>query len=142
MAISKHTPALFNEGLPDPRLQQFRMRRLQVHNWGTFNGLTEVPIAERGFLFYTTHASDPLPVKTEYVGDADATSEVGNRSLVLFDSGDEITVQAGPDGVRFLLVSGMPLAEPVAWRGPIVMNTAEELQQAFSELRQGTFITR
>ena len=51
MAISKHTPALFNEGLPDPRLQQFRMRRLQVHNWGTFNGLTEVPIAERGFLF-------------------------------------------------------------------------------------------
>jgi quercetin 2,3-dioxygenase len=87
-------------------------------------------------------ASDPLPVKTEYVGDADATSEVGNRSLVLFDSGDEITVQAGPEGVRFLLVSGMPLAEPVAWRGPIVMNTAEELQQAFSELRQGTFITR
>lgn len=51
MAISKHTPALFTEGLPDPRQQQFRMRRLQVHNWGTFNGLTEVPIAERGFLF-------------------------------------------------------------------------------------------
>lgn len=51
MALSKHTPALFNDGLPDPRLQQFRMRRLQVHNWGTFNGLTEVPIAERGFLF-------------------------------------------------------------------------------------------
>jgi len=51
MAISKHTPALFTDGLPDPRLQQFRMRRLQVHNWGTFNGLTEVPIAERGFLF-------------------------------------------------------------------------------------------
>ena len=51
MALSKHTPALFNEGLPEPRLQQFRMRRLQVHNWGTFNGLTEVPIAERGFLF-------------------------------------------------------------------------------------------
>ena len=51
MAISKNTPALFTEGLPDPRQQQFRMRRLQVHNWGTFNGLTEVPIAERGFLF-------------------------------------------------------------------------------------------
>jgi hypothetical protein len=85
-------------------------------------------------------ASDPLPVKTEYVGDADATSEVGNRSLVLFDSGDEITVQAGPDGVRFLLVSGMPLAEPVAWRGPIVMNTNFELQQAYAELRNGTFI--
>ncbi len=87
-------------------------------------------------------ASDPLPVKTEYVGEAEAPGDVGNRSLVLFDSGDEITVQAGPEGIRFLLVSGMPLAEPVAWRGPIVMNTAQELQQAFTELRQGTFIKR
>jgi redox-sensitive bicupin YhaK (pirin superfamily) len=85
-------------------------------------------------------ASQPLPVKTEYVGEADAATDVANRSLVLFDSGDEITVQAGPEGIRFLLVSGMPLAEPVAWRGPIVMNTAQELQQAFSELRSGTFI--
>jgi quercetin 2,3-dioxygenase len=85
-------------------------------------------------------ASQPLPVKTEYVGEADAATDVANRSLVLFDSGDEITVQAGPEGIRFLLVSGMPLAEPVAWRGPIVMNTAQELQQAFSELRNGTFI--
>jgi quercetin 2,3-dioxygenase len=85
-------------------------------------------------------ASQPLPVKTEYVGEADAATDVANRSLVLFDSGDEITVQAGPAGIRFLLVSGMPLAEPVAWRGPIVMNTAQELQHAFSELRNGTFI--
>jgi hypothetical protein len=85
-------------------------------------------------------ASQPLPVKTEYVGEADAATDVGNRSLVLFDSGDEIVVQAGPEGLRFLLVSGMPLAEPVAWRGPIVMNTAQELQQAFSELRNGSFI--
>ena len=65
---------------------------------------------------------------------------MNNRSLVLFDSGDEIMVQAGPDGIRFLLVSGRPLVEPVAWRGPIVMNTEEELRQAFAELRQGTFI--
>jgi redox-sensitive bicupin YhaK (pirin superfamily) len=85
-------------------------------------------------------ASQPLPVKTEYVGEADLATDVANRSLVLFDSGDEVTVQAGPGGIRFLLVSGMPLAEPVAWRGPIVMNTAQELQQAFSELRTGTFI--
>ena len=85
-------------------------------------------------------ASQPLPVKTEYVGEASAATDVANRSLVLFDSGDEITVQAGPEGMRFLLVSGMPLAEPVAWRGPIVMNTAQELQQAFSELRTGSFI--
>jgi redox-sensitive bicupin YhaK (pirin superfamily) len=66
--------------------------------------------------------------------------ETGNRSLVLFDRGDEVTVQAGGEGIRFLLVSGRPLEEPVAWYGPIVMNTRAELQQAISELRSGTFI--
>jgi redox-sensitive bicupin YhaK (pirin superfamily) len=65
---------------------------------------------------------------------------VGNRSLVVFDRGDEVTVQAGEQGIRFLLVSGRPLKEPVAWYGPIVMNTQTELQQAVSELRAGTFI--
>ena len=64
----------------------------------------------------------------------------GNRSLVLFDRGDEITVQAGDQGIRFLLVSGKPIQEPVAWAGPIVMNTQEQLKQAYSELRDGTFI--
>ncbi|WP_395540957.1 pirin family protein [Neotabrizicola sp. sgz301269] len=64
----------------------------------------------------------------------------GNRTLVRFGSGDEVTVQAGPEGVRFLLVSGAPIEEPVAWAGPIVMNTQAELQQAFAELRNGTFI--
>jgi hypothetical protein len=64
----------------------------------------------------------------------------GNRTLIRFGTGDEITVQAGEQGVRFLLISGAPIQEPVAWHGPIVMNTAEELQQAFSELRNGTFI--
>ena len=63
-----------------------------------------------------------------------------NRSLVLFDSGDEISVQAGDEGIRFLLVSGKPIEEPVAWYGPIVMNTPEELQQAFDEFRAGTFL--
>jgi redox-sensitive bicupin YhaK (pirin superfamily) len=87
-------------------------------------------------------ASDPQAVHTETIDAAGRTADdyVSNRSLVLFDSGDEITVQAGPDGIRFLLISGTPLAEPVAWRGPIVMNTAQELQQAFAELRNGTFI--
>ena len=66
----------------------------------------------------------------------------GDRSLVLFDTGDEITVQAGEQGIRFLLVSGKPIQEPVAWYGPIVMNTQAELQQAVSELRAGTFIKR
>jgi hypothetical protein len=64
----------------------------------------------------------------------------GNRTLVRFDTGDEVTVQAGPEGVRFLLVSGRPLKEPVAWHGPIVMNTREELIQAVRELQTGQFI--
>jgi redox-sensitive bicupin YhaK (pirin superfamily) len=87
-------------------------------------------------------ASQAQPVQTERV-DAEGIQEVeqtGNRSLVLFDSGDEVRVQAGEEGMRFLLVSGKPLEEPVAWRGPIVMNTEEELQQAYAELHKGTFI--
>jgi len=64
----------------------------------------------------------------------------GNRTLIRFGTGDEVTVQAGPDGVRFLLVSGSPIAEPVAWHGPIVMNTQDELRQAMRDLRNGTFI--
>ena len=61
---------------------------------------------------------------------------------MLFDRGDELSVQAGEEGMRFLLVSGKPLEEPVAWRGPIVMNTQEQLRQAFQELEQGTFLNR
>ena len=64
----------------------------------------------------------------------------GNRTLVVFGTGDEIVVQSGDDGVRFLLVSGAPIKEPVAWHGPIVMNTREELEQAFRDLRSGSFI--
>ena len=64
----------------------------------------------------------------------------GNRTLVRFGTGDEIVVTAGPEGVRFLLVSGQPIQEPVAWHGPIVMNTREELRRAFQELNNGTFI--
>ena len=88
------------------------------------------------------NASSPLAVPTEGVGWADTTppTEADNRSLILFDSGDEIEVQAGEHGIRFLLVSGKPLQEPVAWYGPIVMNTQAELQQAFAELQKGTFL--
>ncbi|SLN13776.1 Quercetin 2,3-dioxygenase [Roseovarius albus] len=64
----------------------------------------------------------------------------GNRTLIRFGTGDEITVQAGEEGVRFLLVSGAPIQEPVAWHGPIVMNTREEIQRAVQELQNGTFI--
>jgi redox-sensitive bicupin YhaK (pirin superfamily) len=88
------------------------------------------------------NASGPLAVPTEPVGWCDTTppTEADNRSLVLFDSGDGVAVQAGDEGIRFLLVSGQPLEEPVAWYGPIVMNTQEELQQAFQELQEGTFL--
>jgi len=85
-------------------------------------------------------ASDPLPVPTETVGESTLSLEADNRTLVLFDRGDEVTVQTGDEGIRFLLVSGKPLREPVAWRGPIVMNTDEQLRQAFAEFRDGTFI--
>jgi redox-sensitive bicupin YhaK (pirin superfamily) len=88
------------------------------------------------------NASEPLSVPTESVGwlDTAPPRDVENRSLVLFDSGDEVQVQAGDDGIRFLLVSGKPLQEPVAWYGPIVMNTQEQLQRAFEELEEGTFL--
>jgi redox-sensitive bicupin YhaK (pirin superfamily) len=88
-------------------------------------------------------ASQPLGVLTEKndgENDILVREQTGNRSLVLFDSGDEVTVQAGDEGIRFLLVSGKPIEEPVAWYGPIVMNTQAELQQAFAELRSGSFI--
>ncbi len=87
-------------------------------------------------------ASAPQAVLTESAVDPNAPPEYDakNHSLVLFDRGDEIVVQAGPEGIRFLLVSGKPLEEPVAWYGPIVMNTQAELQQAMRELQNGSFI--
>jgi redox-sensitive bicupin YhaK (pirin superfamily) len=88
------------------------------------------------------NASGPLAVPTESVGwlDTSPPTEADNRSLILFDSGDEVTVQAGDQGIRFLLISGRPLKEPVAWYGPIVMNTQAELKKAFEELQEGTFL--
>ncbi len=88
------------------------------------------------------NASAPLDVPTEGVGwsDTSLSEEADNRSLVLFDRGDEVSVQAGEKGIRFLLVSGKPIEEPVAWYGPIVMNTQEQLRQAFAEFKAGTFL--
>ena len=90
------------------------------------------------------NASEPFAVKTDSVGPVSPTpaEEAGNRSLVLFDGGDEVTIQAGEKGIRFLLVSGKPIEEPVAWYGPIVMNTEEQLRQAYAELQSGTFIKK
>ena len=88
------------------------------------------------------NASEPLAVPTEPAGWADAQPPAlaDNRTLVLFDRGDEIEVQAGEEGLRFLLISGQPLAEPVAWYGPIVMNTQDELKHAFQQINEGTFL--
>jgi len=90
-------------------------------------------------------ASAPQGVLTDTTGEIDEKPVLeltGNRSLILFDRGDEVTVQAGPEGIRFLLVSGKPLGEPVAWHGPIVMNTQDEIREALSDLRHGTFIRK
>ena len=90
-------------------------------------------------------ASQPFGVLTEKAvngSEALIRERTGNRSLVLFDSGDEVTVHAGEEGMRFLLVSGRPIEEPIAWYGPIVMNTQAELQRAFAELNDGTFISK
>jgi redox-sensitive bicupin YhaK (pirin superfamily) len=113
-----------------------RRRRLQVET--TRNAFAYVFAGSGTF----RDASDPRAVLTESGVDPNEAPvyDVANHSLVLFDRGDEITVQAGPEGIRFLLVSGKPIEEPVAWRGPIVMNTKEELRQAMAELQSGTFI--
>ena len=88
-------------------------------------------------------ASDPVGIKVEkeFRGQELALRDrTGNRTLVRFGAGDEITVQAGDEGLRFLLMTGRPIQEPVAWHGPIVMNTQEEIRQALADLRSGSFI--
>ena len=88
-------------------------------------------------------ASTPVGVRVEkeVAGqELNIRDMTGNRTLVRFGNGDDVTVQAGPDGVRFLLIAGRPLQEPVAWHGPIVMNTQAELQQAMRDLQNGNFI--
>jgi len=108
----------------------------------------EVPLGVNAFAYVFAgsgtfrDASAPRQVATELVGEGDTPvlTDVGNRSLVVFDRGDEVTVRAGEEGIRFLLVSGRPIEEPVAWYGPIVMNSEAELREAFTDLQQGTFI--
>jgi quercetin 2,3-dioxygenase len=72
--------------------------------------------------------------------DDQKAKSVARENLILFSDGDQVAVRTGEEPVRFLLISGRPIGEPVAWRGPIVMNTQEELKVAFDEYRKGTFI--
>jgi quercetin 2,3-dioxygenase len=85
---------------------------------------------------------DPYAYEREGEGYFDMERErlIGDRHLVLFGDGDAVSVTAEADAVRFLLISGKPIHEPVAWHGPIVMNTQDELRVAFEELSKGTFI--
>jgi redox-sensitive bicupin YhaK (pirin superfamily) len=91
--------------------------------------------------FADASAPEGVLLEKEVMGQEVAIRDLsGDRTLIRFGTGDEVTMQAGPEGVRFLLISGAPIEEPVAWHGPIVMNTREELMQAMAELRNGTFI--
>ena len=120
----------------DISVPPFKRKRIQVET--TRNAFAYVFAGAGTF----RDASNPQAVLTESGADPNAQPvyDAKNHSLVLFDRGDEIVVQAGPEGIRFLLVSGKPLEEPVAWYGPIVMNTQAELRQAMSELQSGKFI--
>jgi len=113
-----------------------RRKRLKVET--TRNAFAYVFVGSGTF----RDASAPRGVLTESGVDPNAAPvyDVKNHSLVLFDRGDEIVVQAGDEGIRFLLVSGKPIEEPVAWYGPIVMNTQEQIRQAIGELHTGAFI--
>ncbi|MCX5812991.1 MAG: pirin family protein [Proteobacteria bacterium] len=72
--------------------------------------------------------------------DMERTFSIGNNNLVVFNDGEQVVAFTDVENIRFLLISGKPIGEPVAWYGPIVMNTQEELQIAFEEYRAGTFI--
>jgi hypothetical protein len=90
-----------------------------------------------------SHATHPQDTVFAYIIEGTGTSAgsaLERHNLVLFNSGDQVSFESAEVGMRFLLVSGQPLGEPIAWRGPIVMNTQAELETAFSDLRQGTFI--
>ena len=91
---------------------------------------------------YCCREKNPFTYEVEGINYFDIQRDpfVGNGTLVLFDEGDEIMVFTEEHKVRFLLISGKPIGEPVAWYGPIVMNTHEELQIAFEEYSKGTFI--
>ena len=116
---------------------------ISVHDANGYNNYVLTPT---GYTFAGSgtfrDSSEPRAVLTESGVDPNATPvyDVDNHSLVLFDRGDEISVQAGDEGIRFLLVSGKPIEEPVAWYGPIVMNTQEQIRQAMADLQTGEFI--
>jgi len=123
---------------------------------GEFNGqkgpITDVTIAPQyldvrvpaNATFTHPTPSDHTVIAYIYAGNGDFDPKqemtADDRTLLIFNEGDQIQLTSGAEGVRFLLVSGKPLREPVAWQGPIVMNTRAELETAYRELQSGTFI--
>jgi hypothetical protein len=91
---------------------------------------------------YFCQERKPFTSEVEGINDFDMQRDpfLENETLILFEDGDHVSVSTEDEAVRFLLISGKPLNEPVAWQGPIVMNTQEELKIAFEEYRQGTFV--
>ena len=86
------------------------------------------------------HTAFSYIVDGEGIFDVKSGQAIGAETVVLFDGGDRVRVATEHAPVRFLLVSGRPIKEPVAWAGPIVMNSRQELERAFAELRDGTFV--
>lgn len=91
---------------------------------------------------YFCKEKDPFTYEVEGINYFDIKRDpfIENGMIVLFDDGDEVSVLTEEHQIRILLVSGKPIGEPVAWQGPIVMNTQEELRIAFEEYKQKTFI--
>jgi redox-sensitive bicupin YhaK (pirin superfamily) len=151
-----------------PRYQEIRSTRIPTISprqgisiriiCGTVNGVTgpvKKILADPLFLDISlgpdsvfTHPIPQIHTAFAYVIGGEGTFDSGegyrvnNRDLVLFSQGNSIWVRSFGRGMRFLLIAGKPIGEPVAWRGPIVMNTREELRRAFHEVEDGTFIKK
>ena len=113
-------------------------------NKGDFVEITMLDIrldAESRLLIPTAEEDNVFIYLLEGSGCFDESSRtVEKRSAAIFGSGGAIAAEAGADGVRFLLLAGKPLREPISWAGPVVMNTEEEIHRAFRELQDGTFL--
>jgi len=120
----------------DDHLCVFRGANLPVHP--TKRGHTVFAYTIEGKGYFCTE-KNPFTYEVEGVNYFDIQRDpfIGNGTLVLFDDGDQVMVSTEAEQVRFLLISGKPIGEPVAWYGPIVMNTQEELQIAFEEYQGG-----
>jgi len=122
---------------------------LDVHVPPNTNKLLKIDTYKSTFAYvfsgsaHFQYASDPVGIRVEkeFNGEEfNIRDSSGNKTLIYFDPGENVVLHTFDEGVRFLLVSGKPIREPIAWHGPIVMNTREELIQAMQDLNTGNFI--